>query len=83
MLFLLPLTDGRVERLTLRAASTAVALATLYGAFDEFHQGFTPERSPDWHDLMADFLGASLGVAVMLGLVAVWKTVRPRRAIRD
>jgi VanZ family protein len=39
---------------------TAVALATLYAATDEFHQIFVPGRSPDIFDLLADFTGAAI-----------------------
>lgn len=39
---------------------TAVALATLYAATDEFHQMFVPGRSPDIFDLLADFIGAAI-----------------------
>jgi VanZ family protein len=76
VLFLLPLAEGRIDAVTTRVAAAAVLLATLYGVFDEIHQAFTPERSPDWHDLLADFLGASLGVIVMLMLLAVWRRAR-------
>jgi VanZ family protein len=76
VLFLLPLAEGRIDAVTTRVAAVAVLLATLYGVFDEIHQAFTPERTPDWHDLLADFLGASLGVIVMLMLLAAWTRVR-------
>ena len=74
-LFLLPATDARLERLGARAAFLGVLYATLYGAFDEIHQSFTPERTPDLHDLLADTLGASLGVVVILAVAAIWKRV--------
>jgi VanZ family protein len=76
VLFMLPLAEGRIDAVTPRVAAVAVLLATLYGVFDEVHQAFTPERTPDWRDLVADFLGAALGVAVMLMLVAVWRRMR-------
>jgi len=76
MLFLIPVTDARLDRLNARAALKAVLFATLYGAFDEIHQAFTPDRFPDLHDLLADGLGGSLGVVVALLVAAVWKRVR-------
>ena len=39
----------------------AVALATLYGVSDEFHQAFVPGRHPDPWDVGKDALGAVLG----------------------
>ena len=77
-LFLLPLADAQIERVTARAGVMAVGLATLYGAFDEIHQSFTPDRTPDLHDLLADSLGASLGVVLVLGLVTIWRRLRRR-----
>ena len=77
-LFLLPLADAQIERVTARAGVMAVGLATLYGAFDEIHQSFTPDRTPDLHDLLADSLGASLGVVVILTLVTIWRRLRRR-----
>ena len=72
VLFLLPVTDARLDRLNAKSAVMAVFFATLYGAFDEIHQSFTPERTPDLRDLLADCLGASLGVVVMLMLAVIW-----------
>jgi VanZ family protein len=37
------------------------ALATAYGITDELHQLFTPRRSCDWHDVVADALGGLVG----------------------
>ena len=45
----------------------AIALASLYGATDEFHQSFIPERMADPADWLTDTLGASLGT-----LLAAW-----------
>ena len=57
--------------MTISAGATAVVLSTLYGVSDEVHQAFTPERTPDVRDLLADALGAALGVAAILLLRAV------------
>jgi VanZ family protein len=70
VLFLVPLADGRLSRATISAGAKAVVLSTLYGVFDEVHQAFTPERTPDARDLLADALGAALGVAAILLLRA-------------
>jgi len=48
------------------AALSAIAVATLYGISDELHQSFTPQRTPDWHDVVADAFGGALGAAAML-----------------
>jgi len=42
-----------------------IAVANLYGISDELHQSFTPFRTPDWHDVVADALGGALGAAAM------------------
>jgi hypothetical protein len=55
---------GRLRDVTWRRASAAIILATLYGVSDEFHQVFVPGRSPDRYDVLADCIGATLGVAV-------------------
>jgi VanZ family protein len=53
---------------------TAIALTIFYGISDEIHQHWTPNRSPDWHDVMADALGGALG---SLALVATqWMKTR-------
>lgn len=42
----------------------AVVMACLYAATDEFHQRFTPDRTPSVQDVMIDTIGASIGVAL-------------------
>jgi VanZ family protein len=45
------------------ASALAVAVAAVYGATDEWHQRFVPNRMPEGADLLADAIGAALGVA--------------------
>jgi VanZ family protein len=45
-------------------------LTTLYGISDEFHQSFTPDRSPDPFDVLADAVGGILGALVCVAIVA-------------
>jgi VanZ family protein len=58
--YLRGLTGGRsVNRRTL---VLAIALSALYAASDEFHQSFTPGRTPSVIDVGIDTIGAALGV---------------------
>jgi VanZ family protein len=50
----------------------SVLLAALWGAVDEWHQSFVPNRSPDVMDAVADALGATIGCATSVGLPKVW-----------
>lgn len=52
------------------AAVLAVGLATIYGISDELHQLLTPGRSADVHDVMADLVGAVIGVAALSLVIA-------------
>ena len=58
-------------------AVAAVGYSILYGATDEIHQLFVPNRSADIRDLAADAVGAAVGVA-LLSLVHVVRA-RARR----
>jgi len=61
-------------------AIVAVLLVSLFGASDEIHQYFTPGRSCDIFDWLADTLGAGLAVSLYLFWPA-WRRlleIRPR-----
>ena len=70
--------DGEGLHLT-PAVLLALAITSVYGASDEWHQFFTPGRSVDVHDWMADTLGGALGVAVYAVIVTVFSTPSRRR----
>jgi VanZ family protein len=57
------LAGGFDRHVSVAVASAAVIIATAYGATDELHQHFVPERQMDVRDLVADALGSSLAAA--------------------
>lgn len=69
MLFFLALFYDRGCRWA-KAAVLAILITSAYGALDEFHQRFTPGRSCDVRDWMADTVGAA---------VVLLTVVTPRR----
>lgn len=50
----------------LRNFLICTAIASVYGAIDEFHQYFVDNRSSDVWDWVADTLGGAAGAAVVL-----------------
>ena len=54
------------------AAPVLVAFlgATLYGITDEAHQVFTPMRSPDAYDVLADAIGGMLGALACVAILS-------------
>ncbi len=42
----------------------AIIITAFYGASDEFHQYFTPGRTADVFDFLADFVGANMGIFI-------------------
>jgi VanZ family protein len=56
----------------------AIVMAIIYGAFDEFHQAFTPNRMMSVYDLLADATGTGIGAGVWLWVQQRWPTgVKP------
>lgn len=51
------------------AAGAALLVASLYGATDELHQGFVPNRDANVRDWAADTAGAALGAASAAALL--------------
>ncbi len=56
------------------AVAIASLLALLYGISDEIHQTFTPGRTPDWRDALADMIGGLAGALIFAAV-----TARPRK----
>ena len=54
----------------------AIALTVFYGMTDEFHQYFTPGRSCDPLDLLADTFGGSLYILLYLKF-KIYDTTKP------
>lgn len=54
---------------TKKAMWYAVVAAFLYGVSDEFHQSFTPGRTPTFRDILIDATGASIFVFGIIGNV--------------
>ena len=79
LFFLLPLAGGRLSGVSLRSCASAVVLALIYGISDEVHQAFTPDRTPDVMDVVADTVGAAAGVAGVLAIAFVFRRVRGHR----
>ena len=54
------------------AAWLSIVLVSLYGVSDEWHQSFTPGRSVEFADWLADTLGGALAVS----LYSLWPWYR-------
>jgi len=65
---------GYFGRPVLAAARDAALVATALGGLLELLQSFTPYRSADWADFLADSIGTALAYAVLRGLNAAAAT---------
>jgi VanZ family protein len=59
---------ARWDGVTARTSFRAWAICAIYGATDEFHQMFTPGRTPAVDDWVADAVGVA--AAIVAGLAA-------------
>lgn len=73
--YMIPLSRGRIAGVTGTTAGAAIVLSFLYGLSDEVHQMFTPGRTPDILDVVADTAGASLGVAAVVILALLTRAL--------
>ena len=64
------------------AGLIAIIIASLYGAGDEFHQYFVPLRIADPFDWLVDTVGALLGAAITVWLIASRTVKRSRERDR-
>ncbi|MDX2225713.1 MAG: VanZ family protein [Verrucomicrobiae bacterium] len=62
-----------------KAVALAILCAATYGALDEFHQAFVPDRSVEFLDWLADLLGA---MAAMIPYFLLYNRFIPRRELR-
>ena len=54
-----------LHRVTITAALIAIAISSLYGVTDEYHQVFVPGRTFDVLDMAADAFGSVVGAGAM------------------
>ena len=73
--FMIPLSGGRVSRITMLTAGASIVLSFMYGLSDEVHQMFTPGRTPDMLDVVADTVGAAAGALGVFILAAIWRNL--------
>jgi VanZ family protein len=52
------------------AVAIATLLGVLYGITDELHQTFTPGRTPDWRDALADMIGGLAGALIFAAVTS-------------
>lgn len=72
LLLIRALARGEWRGVTLTTLMLAWAVAVAYGASDEFHQSFVPNRHAELRDLGSDALGAVAAVVV----VGAWGIIR-------
>ena len=69
-----PAAKGLRAGVLARQCSCAIAISSLYGVTDEYHQLFVPGRTFDVLDMAADAFGSVLGA----GAVWAWSIIRRR-----
>ncbi len=55
----------KIKILSRKSFVFSFIIVSFYGFFDEVHQIFIPGRMFDWWDLVADMLGALLGILIV------------------
>ena len=50
----------------------AIVIGSLYGASDEVHQIFVPDRTADVMDWLVDTCGTALGAVIAMGFLRLW-----------
>ena len=63
-----------------RVFAMVFGVVAAYGAFDEVTQQLVPNRFSDFHDWIADMLGAGIGIMTFVIAWEAWKTLRGSRA---
>jgi VanZ family protein len=66
-----------------RVFAAVFAIVAAYGAFDEFTQQLVPNRFSDFHDWIADMLGAGIGISAFVIAREAWLAMRRVHAVAD
>ena len=72
LLLIRALARGTWQRVNGRTLAVAWTIAVAYGATDEWHQSFVPNRYAEFRDLVSDAIGASAAVIV----IGAWGIIR-------
>ncbi|HET7216948.1 MAG TPA: VanZ family protein [Vicinamibacterales bacterium] len=76
--FTIPLSGGRWRGVGAGTVAVAIVLSLVYGISDEIHQHFTPGRTPDVMDVVADTIGAAAGAILVFAASMVVDRLRAR-----
>ena len=76
---LLTVALGHTKMALWKVALIAIAIASLYGASDEFHQLFTPFRNCDPMDWLVDTVAGTGGAALAVFYISAKRVSRSRR----
>jgi len=68
------LAGGLPPRISSRHVLIGLAIASLYGVTDEWHQSFVAGRSSDVYDWLSDTIGSAIGLFACWA----WGIIRPR-----
>ena len=66
------LSGGTWRGVTMKTLAAAWIIAVAYGASDEWHQSFVPNRQAEFRDLISDAIGAFAATVV----VGAWGIIR-------
>lgn len=76
VLWIRSLTRGGVRKARGWRILLAVSICIIYGATDELHQMFVPNRTPDLYDLVADAAGCLAAASVP----SLWRRFAPTKS---
>jgi VanZ family protein len=64
-----------------RVVAAVFAIVAAYGAFDELTQQLVPDRFSDFHDWIADMIGAGIGITAFVIAREAWLAMRRVRTV--
>lgn len=63
------------ETILLKKFMISLFIGLIYAITDEYHQSFTPGRSPEIRDICIDTAGVFLGIILVLVIISVFKAL--------